>query len=278
MGAVWFVYRNIRQEMELAQLKSDFVSNISHELRTPLALIRMFAETLSMGRVTSDAQRQEYYQIIEQESERLTHLINNILNFSRIEAGRKAYQFERVMLDAIVEDVLTRYRFHLQHHGFQVETALPPEIPAVRADPEAVTEALLNLIDNSIKYSEDERWIRIRTGQNSGEVFLEVQDRGIGIAAADQDKIFEKFHPGIRGRRRSGHAGAPHKGQRIGVDAGQTHHGGARGADSGGKQARAGGRLPADLSRGESRGQCKGCHPNWNQFEGEQRRRKWAEF
>ncbi len=194
IGAVWFVYRSVRREMQLAQLKSDFVSNISHELRTPLALIRMFAETLSMGRVTSEAQRREYYQIIEQESERLTHLINNILNFSRIEAGHKAYQFQQVMLDAMVEEVLNRYRFHLQHHGFQVETELARKIPAVRADPEAVTEALLNLIDNSIKYSEEERWIRIRTGQRGGEVFLEVQDRGIGITAADQDKIFEKFH------------------------------------------------------------------------------------
>ena len=194
IGAVWFIYRNIRREMELAQLKSDFVSNISHELRTPLSMIRMFAETLEMGRVSSEQRKQEYYQIIGQESERLTHLINNILNFSRIDADKKAYHFQPLDLNAVVKKVIEKYQFHLKNAGFSLETALHSGLPVIQADLDAVTEALLNLIDNGIKYSKDNKWIRIHTGQENGAVFVEIQDRGIGISLAEQEKIFEKFH------------------------------------------------------------------------------------
>ncbi len=194
IGAVWFIYRNIRREMEFAQLKSDFVSNISHELRTPLSMIRMFAETLEMGRVSSEQRKQEYYQIIGQESERLTHLINNILNFSRIDAGKKTYHFQLLDLNDIVKKVIEKYQFHLKNKGFSLETALHSSLPPIQADQDAVTEALLNLIDNGIKYSEKNKWIHIKTGQEKGAVFVEIQDHGIGISPAEQQKIFEKFH------------------------------------------------------------------------------------
>ena len=94
LGGIWLTYRNISSEMNLARLKSDFVANVSHELRTPLALIRLYAETLELGRITSKEKYQEYFRIIREESERLTALINNILDFSRIEAGRKEYEFK----------------------------------------------------------------------------------------------------------------------------------------------------------------------------------------
>ena len=194
IGAAWFVLRNVRREMELARLKSDFVSNISHELRTPLALIRMFAETLEMGRVPTEARRQEYYRIIQQETERLSHLVNNILNFSRIEAGKKQYHFQKLNLNQTVEKVLSTYRFHLENAGFALETRLNPHIPDIEGDPEALAEAFINLLDNGVKYSETEKRIEVRSGMENGSVYLEVQDHGIGIAPEDRQKVFEKFH------------------------------------------------------------------------------------
>lgn len=194
IGGVWFVYRNIRREMELAQLKSDFVSNISHELRTPLSLIRMFTETLEMGRVRGEEKKQEYYKIIGQETERLTHLVNNILNFSRIEAGRKEYHFYDVDLNEIAQKVLDNYQFHLKNEGFALETDFALDLPPVKADRESISESVINLLDNAIKYSGAEKFIRVKTGMENGFPFIEIEDRGIGIAPENQEKIFEKFY------------------------------------------------------------------------------------
>lgn len=194
VGAGWFIFRTVRQEMALAQLKSDFVSNISHELRTPLALIRMYAETLEMGRIPNEERKSEYYRIIGQESERLTHLVNNILNFSRIEAGKKAYHLQPVVLNDIVERVLESYRFHLENKGFTLETNLAKTLPEIQGDTDALSEAVINLVDNAVKYSETEHWINITTGSENGQVFVEISDRGIGIPPKEQQRIFEKFH------------------------------------------------------------------------------------
>ena len=194
VGAGWFIFRTVRQEMALAQLKSDFVSNISHELRTPLALIRMYAETLEMGRIPNEERKSEYYRIIGQESERLTHLVNNILNFSRIEAGKKAYHLQPVVLNDIVEHVLESYRFHLENKGFTLETNLSQSLPEIQGDMDALSEAVINLVDNAVKYSETEHWVNIATGLENGQVFVEISDRGIGIPPKEQQRIFEKFH------------------------------------------------------------------------------------
>ena len=113
-GGIALTYRNVTKEMALARLKSDFVSNVSHELRTPLSLIRLYAETLEMGRLTSQEKNQEYYRIIRKESERLTALINNILDFSRIEAGRKEYDFRETDMCELVHNTLDSYRYQLE--------------------------------------------------------------------------------------------------------------------------------------------------------------------
>jgi two-component system phosphate regulon sensor histidine kinase PhoR len=190
----WILIRNIRREMQLARLKSDFVSNVSHELRTPLALIRLYAETLEMDRVKSDEKRQEYYRIINQESKRLTRLINNILNFSRIDSGQKEYKFSAVDINQVTKSVLEMYSYHIEQEGFVLNTELDKQIPLVLADPESVSEALINLIDNAVKYSQDEKEIAVRTGLSDGSVFLEVQDKGIGIDQKHQEVIFDKFY------------------------------------------------------------------------------------
>ncbi len=192
---VWIIYRNIRTEMKLTQMKSDFVSNVSHELRTPLSLIRMFAETLELNRVQTENKKKEYYQIIGQESERLTHLINNILDFSKIEAGKKQYHKEIFDLNGVVRDVLRLYSFHLQNKGFHLQNDIDPgEKLKINADKDAVTEAIINLIDNAIKYSDQDKRIRIKSGSFQDSVFFEIEDHGIGIGIEEQKKIFDKFY------------------------------------------------------------------------------------
>ena len=192
-GAV-LIYRNVRAQTELARAKSSFVSNVSHELRTPLALIRMFAETLSMGRLKDEEKKQEYYGTIVRESERLTHLVNNILNFSRMEAGKKEYRKQQADLNDVVRGVLETYTHHLQRQGFVLTTAYSIEPLVTVVDGEAVAEALINLLDNAMKYSRDRKAITVRTQRLAGELVVAVQDQGIGIAPEHHRRIFETFY------------------------------------------------------------------------------------
>jgi len=193
-GGIFLTYRNISREMKLARLKSDFVANVSHELRTPLALIRLYAETLELGRLTAQEKYQEYFRIIREESERLTALINNILDFSRIEAGRKEYEFKETNLAELIRTTLDSYRFQIEQNGFAFEENIAADIPPVNVDREAIARSLLNLVNNALKYSKDQKFIGVSLYRANGSVKLEVQDRGIGIAPAEQDKIFEKFY------------------------------------------------------------------------------------
>ena len=193
-GGIFLTYRNVSREMNLARLKSDFVANVSHELRTPLALIRLYAETLELGRLTAQEKYQEYFRIIREESERLTALINNILDFSRIEAGRKEYDFKETDLAELVRATLESYRFQIEQNGFAFEENIASDIPPVNVDREAIARSLLNLVNNALKYSKDQKYIGVSLYRANGSVKLEVRDRGIGIAPGEQDKIFEKFY------------------------------------------------------------------------------------
>lgn len=190
---VWIVYRNIKKEVELAQIKSEFVSNVSHELRTPLSLISMFSETLEMDRIKSDEKKKEYYSIISQEANRLSRIVNSILNFSKMEAGKRQFNFVDSYLNDVVENVYRSYKFHLEQKGFTLEIQKDETIPIFKIDEEAVSEAVVNLVDNAVKYSDNKKEIKIRTGKQSGFSYVEVEDKGIGIPQRDQKKIFEKF-------------------------------------------------------------------------------------
>jgi len=194
VAGIFLTYRNVSKEMNLARQKSDFVANVSHELRTPLALIRLYAETLELGRLTAKEKYQEYFRIIREESERLTALINNILDFSRIDAGRKEYEFQETNLGELVHSTLDSYRFQIQQNGFGFEENISPDIPPVNVDREAIARSLLNLVNNALKYSKDQKHIAVKLYRVNGSVKLEVQDRGIGIALNEQEKIFEKFY------------------------------------------------------------------------------------
>jgi signal transduction histidine kinase len=194
VGGIFLTYRNVSKEMNLARQKSDFVANVSHELRTPLALIRLYAETLELGRLSAKEKYQEYFRIIREESERLTALINNILDFSRIDAGRKEYEFQETNLGELVHSTLDSYRFQIQQNGFGFEENISPDIPPVNVDREAIARSLLNLVNNALKYSKDDKHIAVKLYRVNGSVKLEVQDRGIGIPVNEQEKIFEKFY------------------------------------------------------------------------------------
>ncbi len=191
---VWLVFRNIRREMELAQKKADFVSNVSHEIRTPLALINMFAETLLMGRVRTEEKKIEYYEIITKEVSRLTNMINRILSFSKMEADKREYRMHTVSLPNIVREVHNTYSYHLENNGFDHDLECTDKELMIQADQEAIIEVLVNLIDNGMKYSTEEKHISIRCGEEIGMAYVEVADRGMGIAKDQINKLFEKFY------------------------------------------------------------------------------------
>jgi signal transduction histidine kinase len=195
MGAgMVLTYRNVARELALAKLKSDFVSNVSHELRTPLSLIRLYAETLEMGRISTSGKQQEYYEIIRKESERLTSLINNILDFSRIESGKKEYSFRETDMAELVRSTLDSYRFEIEQNGFQFEQKIESNVPPLQVDREAIARSLVNLVTNAVKYSAAEKYLGVRLYRDQSNVNLEVVDHGIGIPAKEQLKIFEKFY------------------------------------------------------------------------------------
>jgi signal transduction histidine kinase len=195
LGGIVLALRSANRAMILSEMKGDFVSNVSHELRTPLASIRVFAELLRLGRVQSPAKAQEYGEFIEAESRRLSRLIDNILDFSRIETGRKTYRFVPADIHEVVESTLKTFEVHLKHGGFRIAFEGGEEpLPEVAIDQDAIAQALHNLLDNAVKYSGDSREIGVRLTRESDAVVIAVRDHGIGIPREEQRKIFDRFH------------------------------------------------------------------------------------
>jgi len=193
-AGVVFTVRAASREVELSRLKSDFVANVTHELKTPLALIRMYGETLESGLVNDDVQRQQFVTIIRRESERLTHLINNVLDFGRIDSGAKAYTLVRDDLVSVVRDALDAYRYFLDRAGMAVEADLPGEPVSMRLDRDAIAQALVNLLHNALKYGADGRHVWVCVRRDGTDVLVAVTDRGPGIPGDELDRIFEKYH------------------------------------------------------------------------------------
>lgn len=195
VGGIAFTLRAANRAMRLSEMKSDFVSNVSHELRTPLASIRVFGELLRLGRVRSPEKVQEYGEFIEAESRRLSGLINNILDFARIESGRKSYTFAPADVGEVVAATLKSFEIRLAPAGFRIAFQGPPEpLPTMEIDSDAVGQALHNLLDNAVKYSGDSREIAVRLEREDDSVTIAIRDRGIGIVPEEQRKIFERFH------------------------------------------------------------------------------------
>jgi two-component system, OmpR family, phosphate regulon sensor histidine kinase PhoR len=189
----WLIFRNISRQVELSQIKSDFVSNVSHEIRTPLALISMYIETLEMGRIKDKSKIGEYYSIILHETARLSGIVNRILSFSQIDNKKRKYYFSETQLNEIVENAALTFNYTLENKGFRYAYEPDQKLPVIYADKEAVAEALVNLIDNAMKYSDEQKNIVVRTGRQDGYVYVEVEDHGIGISDKDQRYIFDKF-------------------------------------------------------------------------------------
>lgn len=195
LGGIVLALRTASREMRLSAMKSDFVSNVSHELRTPLASIRVFGEFLRLGRVRENPKVREYGEYIETESRRLTQLINNILDFSKIESGAKTYDFHSADILELVSDTLRTLELSLKHKGFHLEFRTPNEpIPPVEVDADALAQALANLVDNAVKYSDGGKDIVVSVQRDKDDVVVAVQDQGIGISPDEQHKIFERFH------------------------------------------------------------------------------------
>lgn len=188
-----YVLNTLRSEMDLARKKTNFVANVSHELKTPLTSIRMFAEMLRQRRQPDLEKQDKYLQIMVSETERLTRLINNVLDFSRMEKGKKTY--DKRVLDAvsICEELLESQRLRLEQNGFQVNFTGPPAPVYVEGDEEALKQAVLNLLSNAEKYSQNVKKIDIEVSRSEDYIFLTVKDRGIGIAPKIAQKIFKEF-------------------------------------------------------------------------------------
>jgi signal transduction histidine kinase len=192
LGVV-LILRDIRREKHLARLRSDFISNITHELKTPLTSIRMYAESLMMGRVKSDSVQKEYLSVVVTETDRLKRMINNILEFSKMEKGKPEYHFARTNLSSILKESMQEMNYWFEKEHFEVITELDETIFA-EFDPEKMKQAISNLLSNAIKYSADTKKVFIRLFRKSDEVCIEVEDRGIGIPEDQLSRIFEQFY------------------------------------------------------------------------------------
>jgi signal transduction histidine kinase len=183
-----------RSEAEAAQ-KTSFVSNVSHEFKTPLTTIRLYAELLEQGRVADAAKQGEYLRTIGRETQRLARLVNNALDFSRLEQGRKKFQPEPCDLGAELARVLAAHEPRVAEAGLTLTRALPAEPLVVTTDRDAVEQIVLNLIDNACKYAAEGRELHVTLSRRSaGGVELRVCDRGPGVPAGERERIFEKFH------------------------------------------------------------------------------------
>ncbi|UCH92089.1 MAG: tetratricopeptide repeat-containing sensor histidine kinase, partial [Candidatus Aminicenantes bacterium] len=191
---IYLFYKYLSREAELVRLKSEFTDRASHTLKTPLTRIRMLAEKLQLGWVTNESKKAEYLQAILSESDRMDEMITNMLDFSRIEAGRKQYNFENTSLPGVVKEVLESYTPYIKNLGFQLEVNIDNNIPCFLLDAEAVRLIVVNLVQNAVKYSIKEKFIIVRLYREKEAAVLEVEDKGMGIEKVDLEKIFERFH------------------------------------------------------------------------------------
>ena len=188
------VVRSASAELKLAQQKTTFVANVSHELKTPLTSIRMFAEMLRDGRVAGEERRRQYFDIMTAETERLTRLINNVLDFARTEQGKKRYTMRPCDLVALAAGIVETQRARLETGGFTVGLLMQSDHLTVRADEEAIKQALVNLLSNAEKYSDQTRDIEVGVRREDDKAVISVSDRGVGIRAGEAEKIFAEFY------------------------------------------------------------------------------------
>ncbi len=187
---LWQAYRHMLD----ARRKTSFVANVSHELKTPLTTIRMYAELLAEGGVQQPDRQQHYLQVIAGESQRLTRLVNNVLDFGRLEQGRKQYRYSKIHLPPYLDEILDSQEMRLEQAGLHLVRRIPRDIPAVLADRDAIRQALLNLIDNALKYAAGGGVLEVELSLEDGRCRVAVKDRGPGVPASHRESIFQPFH------------------------------------------------------------------------------------
>ncbi|HUR46795.1 MAG TPA: HAMP domain-containing sensor histidine kinase [Candidatus Saccharimonadales bacterium] len=190
----WLIGLDLKRQLRMARQKTDFVSNVSHELKTPLTSIRMFSEILAEGRVQGEEKRRHYLQIINAETSRLTRLINNVLDFARMERGEKLYKMETVDFIALSREIVDTYRPHLEASGFNIQSEFPPGPVFVRGDRDALSQVIVNLVSNAEKYGGDRKEIRVELHITQDAIEVWVMDRGPGVSAEFSERIFEQFY------------------------------------------------------------------------------------
>jgi signal transduction histidine kinase len=196
--------RSLVREMHVSRLQSDFVSAVSHEFRTPLTAVRHLSQLLARGRVSSDERRAEFYDLLVRESDRLHRLVESLLNFARLEAGQLDYRFETVDPAPYLRDLLEDFRREVVGRDVRLEVSGDEAaLPTIRADREVLGRVFWNLLDNAVKYSPDEPEVRVELEPRAGELLVRVRDRGMGIPAAEQSQIFQKFVRGAAARAAS---------------------------------------------------------------------------
>ena len=194
-GAV-LISRTIAQEMAVLRLKSDFVSSVSHEFKSPLTSIKSLAERLRDGKVKDSDRMKQYFSVITQDADRLARLVTNILDFSKIEEGKREFEFEETDLGDLVAQNIEDFQTGEIAKDVKIQTQIAEDIPHLDVDKDSLTQALNNLLDNAVKFSQDRKEIDVVLKKDDTSIILEVKDKGIGIPVDELDKIFEKFHQG----------------------------------------------------------------------------------
>jgi signal transduction histidine kinase len=190
----YIISRTVRRELEVARMKADFVSTVSHEFRSPLTGIRQLGEMLLRDRVSGEDKRRQYYELIVREGDRLARLVENALDFARMEEGRKQYHFELLDTASWLGDLTEEFQREANRTGHRLDASIPERLPTVRGDREALSTALHNLLDNACKYSPESTTVWLKVEAVDGGVRVEVSDRGVGIPAHAQSQIFDKFY------------------------------------------------------------------------------------
>jgi signal transduction histidine kinase len=189
----YFVFRAVSREIAVARMQSDFVAAVSHEFRSPLASLRQLSELLSRGRVRTDEKRAQAYHVLERESERLHRLVEDLLDFGRMESGAAPYQFAVLGAEELIRGVISEFSEEVESQGYDVELAATLNGLAIRADHEALPRALWNLLDNAVKYSPHCKTVWVTASEEDGQLAIRVRDQGTGISAGEQRQVFRKF-------------------------------------------------------------------------------------
>jgi two-component system phosphate regulon sensor histidine kinase PhoR len=190
------LHRDLKREREMNRLKSDFISGVSHDMKTPLTLIQLYSETLLDSPEMDFSQRMNLYSTIGQESQRLVKLIESVLDYSRIQNQRKAYQLSSGDLARSVATTVELYQHYLERFGFSLsyESIVGKRFPVVQFDRDAISSVVVNLLENAVKYSRDFKFIRVDMRCDGDFVCLEIEDYGIGIPEEEQTRIFDAFY------------------------------------------------------------------------------------